>query len=214
MTRRLNHRARSSTDPRSRRPRARSTREGAVMRAIAPSTRTLSIMLTAPVYAKVGAVGLLTGISSLVITWSTMSRALAVVTACLLLSRTAAADAIDQGVRELQSSSQKVRLAAALGLSKSKDARAVLAVSGALNNDSDPTIRRGSALALEKMIDASTAEDARELALDALERAARSDKDAKVKTTAATTYKSLAGLRKSAKSGSKPTVFVNVDSAT
>ena len=142
-----------------------------------------------------------------------MSRALAVLTACLLLSRAAVADSIDQSVKELSSNSQKVRLAAALALSKSKDARAVLAVSGALNHDSDPTIRRVSALALEKMVDASTADDARELALDALERASRSDKDAKVKSTAASTYKNLAGLRKTAKSN-KPSVYVNVDSAT
>src|SRR5512132_2360215 len=104
-----------------------------------------------------------------------MSRALAVLTACLLLSRTAVADPIDQSVKELQARSQKIRLAAALALSKSKDARAVLAVSGALTADGDSTIRRVCALALEKMVDASTAEDARELALDALEKAARSD---------------------------------------
>lgn len=148
-----------------------------------------------------------------------MSRVLAVITACLLLlSRTAAADAIDQSVKEMQSKSQKVRLAAALALSKSKDARAVLAVSGALNNDADPTIRRVSALVLEKMVDASTADDAKVLALDALERAARSDRDAKVKATAESALKALSGLRKttasaSATKSSKPTVFVNVDSA-
>jgi len=145
-----------------------------------------------------------------------MSRALAVLTACLLLSRTAVADPIDQSVKELQARSQKVRLAAALALSKSKDARAVLAVSGALNNDSDPTIRRVSALALEKMVDASTAEDARELALDALERAARSDSDSKVKSTATSTLRALSGLRKSASKGSSssPSVFVNITSPT
>ena len=141
-----------------------------------------------------------------------MSRALAVLTACLLLSRTASADAIDQSVKELQAKSQKVRLAATLALSKSKDARAVLAVSGALTNDQDPTIRRVSALALEKMVDASTAEDARELALDALDKAAHNDSDAKVKSTAGATLKSLAGLRRTAKSN-KPSVFVNIDSA-
>ena len=149
------------------------------------------------------------------IIWGTMSRALAVMTACLLLPLwlgTARADAIDQSVRELQAASQKIRFAAALALSKSKDARAVLAVSGALNNDGDPTIRRVSAFALEKMIDASTADDARELAFEALDRAARSDPDAKVKATASATLKSLAGLRKAAKS-TKPAVFVNIDSA-
>ncbi len=142
-----------------------------------------------------------------------MSRALAVVTACLLLSRTASADAIDQSVRELRSHSQKVRLAATLALSKSKDARAVLAVSGSLTSDSDPTIRRVSALALARMVNAATAEDARELALEALEQAAHTDHDAKVKSTAADTLKSLSGLRR-ARASNLPSVFVNIDRAT
>jgi hypothetical protein len=175
-------------------------------------------MLTRRVYAKVGAVGLLAaglapGGKLMRDNLSVMSRALAVMTACLLLSRAAVADSIDQNVKELHSSSQKVRLAATLGLSKSKDARAVLAVSGALTSDADPTIRHVSALVLEKMIDASTADDARELAFEALERAARSDKDAKVKSASASTLKAIAGFRKNANTP-KPTVFVNVDSAT
>jgi hypothetical protein len=131
----------------------------------------------------------------------------------MLLSRTAVADSIDQNVKELASKSQKVRLAATLSLSKSKDARAVLAVSGSITNDADPTIRRVSALALEKMVDASTAEDALELALDALERAARSDRDAKVKSTAAEMLRTLAPLRRAKGGANKPTVFVNIDSA-
>ena len=112
----------------------------------------------------------------------------------------------------LSSRSQKVRLAATLALSKSKDARAVLAVSGSLTHDDDATIRRVSALALEKMVDAATAEDARELALDALERAAARDRDAKVKSTAADTLKSLAGLRRK-RASAMPSVFVNIDGA-
>ncbi|NVB80250.1 MAG: HEAT repeat domain-containing protein [Kofleriaceae bacterium] len=145
-----------------------------------------------------------------------MSRALAVITACLLLcAHSARADQIDQNVKELSTArASKVRLAATLSLSKSKDPRAVLAVSGALNNDDDPTIRRVSALALEKMVDARTADDARELALDALERAARSDRDAKVKQTAASTLKALAGLRKGKAVHGAPAVFVNIDTAT
>lgn len=151
-------------------------------------------------------------------TLSGMSRAPAVLTACLLLSvllRAAAADPIDTSVRELSSKSQKVRLAATLALSKSKDARAVLAVSGALTSDADPTIRRVSALALEKMIDDKTAEDARALAFDAIDRAARSDRDAKVKSTAEATARALDSYRKVSKStGKGPSVFVNIDSAT
>ncbi|HTL38354.1 MAG TPA: HEAT repeat domain-containing protein [Kofleriaceae bacterium] len=146
-----------------------------------------------------------------------MSRVLAVIAASLLLfSGMAHADQIDQNVKELKAKSSKVRLAATLSLSKSKDARAVLGVSAALNDDSDPTIRRVSALALEKMVDQSTADDAKALAFEALDKAAQTDGDAKVKSTAAATLKALASLRKKATSsaGSKPAVFVNIDTAT
>jgi hypothetical protein len=145
-----------------------------------------------------------------------MSRALAVTAACLLLCiRTAGADTVENSVRELSSKTQKVRLAAVLALAKSKDARAVLAVSNAVTHDSDPRLRRIAALALEKMIDAGTAPDALELALDALERAAKRDKNADVKQTAAKTLKSLATLRNpSAQAKSNmPAIFVNIDVA-
>ncbi|HUS30477.1 MAG TPA: HEAT repeat domain-containing protein [Kofleriaceae bacterium] len=149
-----------------------------------------------------------------------MSRVLAVIAACLLLSSGMAyADQIEQNVKELQAKSSKVRLAATLSLSKSKDARAVLGVSGALNDDADPTVRRVAALALEKMVDQKTAEDAKALAFDALDKAAKTDGNAKVKSTAAATLKALASLRKSSSSvataaGGKPAVFVNIDPAT
>lgn len=143
-----------------------------------------------------------------------MSRTLAVIAACLVLCvRTVAADTVSANVTQLSgTASYKIRLAAALALSKSKDARAVIALADALENDSDPTIRRVSALALEKMIDARTAEDARELGLIALEKAAAKDTDSKVKTTAKTSLKALAGLpRKKATRSKKPPVFVNID---
>jgi len=143
-----------------------------------------------------------------------MSRALAVIAACLMLClRTVSADSVTTNVTQLSSSqSYKIRLAAALALSKSKDARAVIALADALQNDTDETIRRVSALALEKMIDARTAEDARELGLVALESAQTRDKDPKVRTTAKASLKALAGLkRKKGSSDPKPPVFVNID---
>jgi hypothetical protein len=149
-----------------------------------------------------------------------MSRSLAVVAACLVLcARLAAADAIDINVRQLDTDNDyKIRLAAALSLAKSRDARAVLALAAALRRDDDASIRRVSALALEKMIDARTAEDAKELGLDALEKAAKADADPRVRETAERAMKSLAGLRKKhGKSGDKsdkPAVFVNVDATT
>src|SRR3954463_1928292 len=153
----------------------------------------------------------------------TMSRTLAVVAACLVLCmRTASADTTETNVQQLQSGgTYKGRLAAALALSRSRDARAVIAVADALANDTDPTIRRVAALALEKMIDARTPDDARELGLTALEEASTSDRDAKVRDTAEKSLKALGGLRRKASSarptanaGGKPSVFVNVDPTT
>lgn len=150
-----------------------------------------------------------------------MPRRVAIIAACLcflLCARIASADAVDASVRQLGNARQsyKVRLAASLSLAKSKDARAVIALSRALRQDKEATIRRVSALALEKMIDTRTAEDARELGLEALATAAREDSDAHVRETAAKASKLLASLR-AKKSGTQkrsttgPAVFVNID---
>lgn len=149
-----------------------------------------------------------------------MSRVLAVLAACLLLcARGAYADAIDQNVRELGNGGYKIRLAAALTLSKSKDARAVIALADALMADTDATIRRVAALALEKMVDDNTPDDAKQLALDALERAAKSDRDDKVKASAQGAMRALSGLRRAKAShgggrgGSRPEVFVDIEAS-
>jgi hypothetical protein len=146
-------------------------------------------------------------------------RALAVVTAWLLLGGAARADTIDDNIHSMSDSSYKVRLAAVLALSKSHHPRAVIALADALRKDDESTIRRVAALALGKMIDARTADDARELGLDALAEAAANDIDVKVRATAAHAQQDLAGLRRRKKEphaepSAKPGVFVNVDGAT
>ena len=156
-------------------------------------------------------------------------RALAVITAWLVLSAVPArAEPIDSSIRELTSTSYKVRLAAALALSKSHDPRAVIALADALGRDDDATIRRVAALALGKMIDGRTADDARELGLDALAQAATGDPDERVRTTAEKSQQDLAGLRRkkhgahteaaasatTAAASGKPGVFINIDNAT
>ncbi len=142
-------------------------------------------------------------------------RVLAVIACWLLCMRTASADTVETGVRQLaRDNNYKVRLAAALSLSKSKEPRAVIALAGALRNDNDATIRRVSVLALEKMIDARTAEDAKELGIVALENAARNDSDAKVRENAARALKSLASFRRKKGKSNGPTVFVNIDATT
>ncbi|MGE0871375.1 MAG: HEAT repeat domain-containing protein [Kofleriaceae bacterium] len=145
-----------------------------------------------------------------------MRSALAV--ACLLLCAPvlAVADSIDVSIHQLgDKSSYKVRLAATLALSKSRDPRAVLALATTLTRDSDSTIRRISALALERMISSRTAADARVLAFEALDQAVAVDKNSDVRETAARTLKALANLRpKRGPHLPKPSVFVNVDATT
>jgi hypothetical protein len=144
-----------------------------------------------------------------------MPRAIAMLLVILCAS-TAIADSVDRNIKQLATeTSYKVRLAAALALSKSKDARAVLAVSDALSHDEDPTVRRVAALALEKMIDVHTPEDAKQLGLGALEAAAANDADERVRGTAATTLRALASVKPRTKPatthGEPPPVFVNID---
>jgi len=145
---------------------------------------------------------------------------LAVAFVTCLLCALAHADPIESTVHELSSSdsSYKVRLASALALGKSHDPRAVIAVSRAVGHDDDPTIRRVAVLSLEKMVTARTAEDARELAIDALEKASASDADPRVREAAAKVLRPLAKLRSHhhavEPAGDRPQVFINIDVST
>ncbi|HUJ58033.1 MAG TPA: HEAT repeat domain-containing protein [Kofleriaceae bacterium] len=157
-----------------------------------------------------------------------MWRAVVALTACMLcMPGVARADAIAHQVRELGSSdsSDRVRLAAVLALSKSHDPRAVIAIADALGHDDDPTIRRIAAIALEKNVNARTAEDAREIALDSLEAAAQNDGDDSVRAAAAKAFKALAHLHRRHRhveaalpprdpGSDRPEVFVHIDTTT
>ncbi len=142
-------------------------------------------------------------------------RTLAVITACwvLLCSPAAIADAVAVRVHQLGNDrSARVRLAAVVSLSKERDPRAVIAVAGALRSDRDKGIRRVSALALARMINARTARDAIALALSALEGAAANDRSADVSAAAANTLRRVRRYRRLIprhKPG--PPVFVNID---
>jgi hypothetical protein len=154
-------------------------------------------------------------------------RVLAVLTACWLLLHATGARGdvqVTVGIRQLGSDpSQRVRLAAALGLAKTRDPRAVIALAGALRNDADDGIRRVAALALSKMIDARTPPDAVALAFTALDDAAANDRSADVQVAASNTALKLASYRpvkktkapsgRPGKAGGPP-VFVNIDATT
>jgi len=134
--------------------------------------------------------------------------------AMCLLAVAARADELDPEIDQLaHAESYKVRLAAAISLSKSRDARAVSALSTALIADDEATIRRVCALGLGKIVDETTPADARKTALDALDHAARTDRDAKVRDAAAKAYASLSQLR-TEPSGGGPDVFVDIGGAT
>lgn len=152
--------------------------------------------------------------------WPVQLRILALAACLTLCASTANADAIDNHVDKLaHGGGYRVRLVAALALSKSVDSRAVVALATALDRDEEPMIRRVSALALSKMLGSGTATDAREIAFDALDRAVASDGDAKVKATARHTLTSLSGLRRAPAFKPKPVaprgdVFVAIDATT
>ena len=148
-----------------------------------------------------------------------MSRVLAVIAACLVLLRAPRMrDAIDQNVRELGGGGYKVRLAAALALAKSKDARAVIALADALDaryRRDDPA--RVGARAREDGRRAHRRRRARSSRSTALERAAKQDRDDKVKASAQNAMRALSGLRRgkarAAAASSRPEVFVDIEAS-
>jgi hypothetical protein len=136
--------------------------------------------------------------------------ALALALAVLVGAAPAAhADDVDDQISELDGGeSYKVRLAAALTLSKMNDDRAVFALARALLDDPDKSVRRVCALALKKAVTAKTGLKARKEAIQAL-RDAKKDKDKKVKKAASKTLESLESLF----AVKAPRVFVNVEKA-
>jgi len=141
-----------------------------------------------------------------------------VCTAWILLAATAYADRIDREVKDLKGGdSYKVRLAAVLALAKTFDARAVSALTDALDTDKEATIRRIAANGLGKIIDAETPADAVEGANAALDHASKSDKDKDVRAAAAKSLATVAEVTKPKKSTTAKTasgtVFVNVETA-
>ncbi|MBK7535747.1 MAG: hypothetical protein IPI49_10355 [Myxococcales bacterium] len=115
-----------------------------------------------------------------------------------------AADAIEDRVHELASDDNyKLRLASTLALSKSSDPRALRALGALLDGAAEKSLRRIAVLGLAKRLpDASSA--LRAELLQVIERAARRDRDAKVRAAAARAAKQLAALAGRASPPSQP----------
>jgi len=101
--------------------------------------------------------------------------AVAVVVAVFVYARPARADAVDELVQQLERGSDKVRLSAALNLSKLGDPRAILAFAKAIGSDSDKTVRGAAAVGLGKLVSDKTKPIIRNVAVSALRRAAEAD---------------------------------------
>ncbi len=137
-----------------------------------------------------------------------MTRTLLIALAAVLVLLggvgTAAADNVDQLIKQLDSGSDyKVRLSAATSLAKLGDERAIPAFIKALGKDSDKTVRAAAALGLAKVITADTAAAKRTPAVTALEKASKSDKDSFVKKQA---KKALDKIKKLGTGGGKTVV--------
>ncbi|HEU4733507.1 MAG TPA: HEAT repeat domain-containing protein [Kofleriaceae bacterium] len=86
------------------------------------------------------------------------------------------ADNVDVLIRQLESDdSDKVRLSAALNLTKLGDQRAILALAKALANDGEKTVRGAAAVGLGQLITDKTRQNVKNLAIAALKRAAAGD---------------------------------------
>jgi len=123
------------------------------------------------------------------------------------------ADAVDTRANQLRESGEyKVRLSAVLWLGKKHDARAVAAMAYALRHDNERTVRSVAALSLGKLIDESMPAKVRDDAIDALEHAAKKDRDEKVRAKARTAWVETKALR--TPKGGLPKVFVAIGTPT
>lgn len=126
-------------------------------------------------------------------------------------SSTARAQAVDKLARELESDSERVRLSAALNLTKLGDPKAILPLAKALGNDSDAKVRSAAAVGLGKLVAVSKNKSVNNLAINALKRAADNDGSALVKAQAENALKALgASGGSSPRSGGGGSIYVNV----
>ena len=118
----------------------------------------------------------------------------AMITAALVIVFRAApvhADNVSELIKQLDDDSDKVRLAAAVNLTKLGDQKAILPLVKVLGNDSSADVRSAAAIAVAKLVDPSTKAGIKNLVISALKKAEANDSSSLVKGQAT---KSLAAL--------------------
>ncbi len=113
-------------------------------------------------------------------------RVAAITTVVVVLLRAAPvrADNVEELIKQLEDDSDKVRLSAAVNLTKLGDAKAILAMVKALGNDSDDNVRSAAAIGVGKLITDKTKPSIKGLAINALKKAASNDASKLVKSQA------------------------------
>jgi len=127
--------------------------------------------------------------------YATVVRVAAILAVLVILFRTplAHADAVLDLIDQLENDSAKIRLSAALNLTKLGDAKAILPLAKALTNDDDKNVRSAAAVGLGKLVNSSTKANIKKLAMSALQKAAENDASEFVKAQAEKALKAIGG---------------------
>ncbi|MBA3463121.1 MAG: HEAT repeat domain-containing protein [Deltaproteobacteria bacterium] len=143
-------------------------------------------------------------------------RVLAITTALLIVFRAMPAHADNVGVliKQLESDSDKVRLAAVLNLTKLGDAKAILPLVKVVSNDSDDAVREAAAVALGKLVDPKSKGSIKNLVINALKKAEANDSSGRVKQQAGRSLAALGasggGTTTQPSTGGKNGIYVNI----
>lgn len=124
------------------------------------------------------------------------ARVAMITAALVVLGRAvpARADNVDELIRQLENDdSDKVRLSAALNLTKLGEQRAILALAKALGNDGSASVRGAAAVGLGELVTDKTKSTYKNLAVSALKRAEANDASDLVKTQAGKALKAIGG---------------------
>ena len=117
---------------------------------------------------------------------------IAVMLVVVMRATVARADSVDELVRQLETDdSDKIRLSAALNLSRLGNARAILPLAGALERDGSESVRAASAVGLGRLVTDKTEPRVKAKAIAALTRAKDSDDSELVKAQAARALKAI-----------------------
>jgi hypothetical protein len=130
--------------------------------------------------------------------------------AVVMRAAPARADNVDELVRQLENDdSDKVRLSAALNLTKLGNARAIVPLAAAVERDSDKSVRGAAAVGLGKLVTDRTDPKVKAKAIAALTRARESDDSEFVKAQAARALKAI-GATETVAPPSGGAIYVNI----